>query len=112
MQLGATMNRILNCLVFLAILVLGLSPVVLAEDLPDTAYDESETQPYERGVDLTSQTTSEAQAAITQAHAVPSALRPPTPIPFQRNAKPVSDPYAHRFTGARGLLAQVCTLLF
>jgi hypothetical protein len=109
------MRRIHTCLVFFALLVLGFSPAFPAEDLPDTAYDESETQPYESSPSISSlmaQTPSATQTALSETQAVRNALRLQTSTPFLLSAKPVTRTDAPRFTEARSLLAQVCTLLF
>ena len=41
------MKRLRSVVVFLAILTMGLSLATLPEDAVDTAFDESEAQPYE-----------------------------------------------------------------
>jgi hypothetical protein len=41
------MRNARSAIVFLVVLTLGLSLAVVAENLPETAFDESETQPYE-----------------------------------------------------------------
>ena len=41
------MKRLRSVVVFLTILTMGLSLAVLPEDAVDTAFDESEAQPYE-----------------------------------------------------------------
>jgi len=109
------MRGISTYLVFLVVLILGLSPAVPAEDLPDTAYDESETQPYESNVpisNLMAQTASATQTALPEAPAGRNTTRLQTSTPFLLGAKPKTRSDAHRFTGVRSLLAQVCTLLF
>ncbi len=53
-------------LIFLVLLVLGLSLAVPAEDLPETAYDESETLPFE-GTSLFSTEVPQASARIAKA---------------------------------------------
>ena len=106
------MRRIYTCFVFLVVLVVGFSPAVPAEDLPNTAYDESETQPYESSPlvsNLMVQTASATQAALSETLAVPRLQRS---TPFLLSAKSLTAAGAHCFTGARDLLAQVCTLLF
>jgi len=109
------MRGIPTYLVFFVVLVLGLSPALPAEDLPDTAYDESETQPYESSVpisNLIAQTASATQTALSETQALESAPRLQTSTPFPLSAKPIARDDAYRFSGARALLAQVCTLLF
>jgi hypothetical protein len=106
------MKRMHTCLVFLVLLVLGLSPALPAEDLPNTAYDESETQPYDNSPSISNlmgQTASAIQTALSKIQAIQNALRLQTATPFLRS---VNRADADRFTGARSLLAQVCTLLF
>jgi hypothetical protein len=103
------------CLVFFVLLVLGISPAIPAEDLPDTAYDESETQPYESIPsipNLMAQTASATQTALAETQDVGSAPRLQTSTPFLSGAEPLARTDAPRFTGARALLAQVSTLLF
>jgi hypothetical protein len=58
------------------------------------------------------QTSSATQTALSEIQAVQNAPRLQTAIPFLRSIKPIIRADAHRFTGARSLLAQVCTLLF
>jgi hypothetical protein len=97
------------------LLVLGLSPALLAEDLAETAYDESEAQPYECSPSISNlmgQIASAIQTALSEIQAVQNALRLQTAAPFLRSIKAITRADAHRFTGARSLLAQVCTLLF
>jgi len=102
-----------SLLVFVVMLVLSLSPVGLAEDLPGTAYDESDTQPYEFNLAnsyLTAQPTSASPTALSEAQAGPKALLLQTstpPLPSGSSNIPTDAP---RFNGARSLLAQVCTL--
>jgi hypothetical protein len=109
------MRRIYTCLVFFVVVVLGLSPALPAEDLPDTTYDESETQPYEGAPsisNLMAQTASATQTALSETPGALNALRLQRSTSFLRSAKPVTRTDAPRFTGARSFLAQVCTLLF
>jgi len=105
----------LTCLVFVAVLVLGLVSAIPVEDLPQTSYDESETQPYEGSLpisNLAAQTASVTQTTLseTQAGRSPLSLQASTPLPL--SARPITRTDAPRFAGARRLLSQVCTLLF
>ena len=100
-----------TCVVLFVLLVLGLSPALPAEDLPGTAYDESETQPYESSPsisNLMAETAFVSQTALSEIQVVQNMPRQ-TATPFLRS---VNRADADRFTGARSLLAQVCTLLF
>jgi hypothetical protein len=109
------MRTVHTCLVFFVVLVLGLSPATPAEDLPQTAYDESETQPYVGGLptsNLMAQTVSATQATLWETQVVRKGLRLPASTPFPLSARAVTRTDAPRFTQARRLLAQVCTLLF
>lgn len=109
------MCKMRSCLFIFVILVLGLSPALPAQDLPTTAYDESETQPYELNLpnpDLIARAVSPIRTALSEAEGVQSALYLQTSIYFTHRAKPTTRTDAPRFTGARSLLAQVCTLLF
>ena len=110
------MRRMRTCVVFFfVLLVLGLSPALPAEDVPITVYDESEAQPYESSpsiLSLMGQTASAIPMALSEIQAVQNEPRLQTAIPFLRSVKPATRADAHRFTGARSLLAQVCTLLF
>jgi hypothetical protein len=102
------MRKTHRFLVFVVVLVLGLSPALPAEDLPGTAYDESETQPYESSLpisNLMAQPASETQTPE-------SAPRLQTSTPFLPTARLATRTDAYRFSGARALLAQVCTLRF
>jgi hypothetical protein len=101
--------------VLLVLLVLGLSPALPAEDVPTTAYDESEAQPYDNSASISNlmgQTASATQTALSEIQVVQNAPHPQTATPFLRSIKPITRADAHRFTGARSLLAQVCILLF
>ena len=112
--LGA-MRRMRTCVVFFfVLLVLGLSAALPAEDVPTSAYDESEAQPYESNPSISSpmgQTASAIPTALSEIQAVQNEPRLQTATPFLRSVKPTTRADAHRFAGARSLLAQVCTLL-
>ena len=71
--------------VFLVVLVLGLSPAVPAEDLSDTTYDESEPQPFDSRLSISNlmgQTASAIQTAPSKIQAVQNALHLQTATPF------------------------------
>ena len=110
------MRRMHTCVVFLVLLVLGLTLALPAKDLAETAYDESETVPYESSPSISTlmaETLSVTQQpALSEIQAVQNALRLQTATSFLRSVQPITCAHAHRFTGARSLLAQVCTLLF
>jgi len=94
--------------VFVVLLVMSLSLTVPAEDLPETAYDESEALPYESTA-LISDVMPQAAASATQAERVvprrqPDALFWP---PLRRTNGTV----IHRHTEARVALSLICTLL-
>jgi hypothetical protein len=57
------MRRLRFVLVVLATFTLSLSFAVPAEDLPDTAYDESESLPYEMSLPLLSELAQESASA-------------------------------------------------
>jgi len=108
------MKRMHTCVVFFVLLVLGLSPALPAEDSPGTPYDESETQPYESSPsisNLMAETAFVSQTALSEIQVVQNMPRQ-TATPFLRSVKPIVRADADRFTRARSLLAQVCTLLF
>jgi hypothetical protein len=104
-----------TCLVLFVLLVLGLSTALPAEDLAETTYDESEAQPYESSPSISNlmrQIASAIQTALSEIQAVQNAPRLQTATPFLLSIKAITRADARRFTGARTLLAQVCTLLF
>ena len=102
------MRRPCSILVFCLLLSFSVSLVVPAEDVPETAYDESESLPYE-GTPLFSIVVPLAAARTTQA--VPNSLRhklgTASPFPSAR----VRGTHAHRSADARALSALVCILL-
>ena len=109
------MRRMHRCVVLLVLLVLGLSPALLAEDLPTTAYDESEAQPYDNSPSISNlmgQAASTIQTALSEIQAVGNAPHLQTATPFLRSVKPIARTDAHCFTEAQSLLAQVGTRLF
>jgi hypothetical protein len=95
-------------IVVLMVLTLGLSVGFAAEDVPETAYDESETAPYE-GTPLFSIATPPVAARTTEK--VPSSLRPELgPSSLFAPAR-VRDDDANRPADTRPSLALLCTLL-
>jgi len=79
------MRRSCTSLLFFVLLILGLSPAVPATDLPDTAYDESESQPYGTSLpssDLMAQTLSAAQTALAETQRLRSSPSPPIQTDF------------------------------
>jgi len=108
------MRRAYTCVVFLMMLVSGLAYAVPAEDLPDTSYDESESQPCESRLPISSlmeQTASATRTAVSEAPAARTATLLQTTTSSPLGAKPVARPVGHRFAVPRSLLSHVCTLL-
>jgi hypothetical protein len=107
------MRRVYSCLVLFVLLILGTSSAMVAEDLPDTPYDESETQPYESSTsipNLMGQTAWATQTALSETEDTQSTLSLQTSILFRLGAK--TNPRCDTpFTSARSLLTLVCTLL-
>jgi hypothetical protein len=105
-----------SCLAFFVILVFGVvSPAFPPEDLPSTAYNESDTQPYELNLpdsSVIAETASASQKLLHETESARAALPLQEAIPFAVAAKRSLRSNSSRFTGARTLLAQVCTLLF
>jgi hypothetical protein len=101
------MTRLSFAIVFLIILALSLSLGLAAEDVPETAYDESVALPYE-GVPLFSVVRPMA-ARTTQD--VPNSLRLEPGALFLFAAARIYDAGANRSTDAGVSLARICTLL-
>ena len=83
-------------LVLLIAVVLGLSVAVSAEDVPETAYDESESLPYE--------STSVFSIAVPKAVAPAPAVRNRVPLlrlGRQQTAPIAAENATHRATGAK-----------
>ena len=95
-------------LVLLVVLGFGLYLAIPAEDVPETAYDESEAVPYE-STPLFSIVMPLAPARMTQA--VPNSLHPKLGAPSPLTLAHVRDTDANRPVGARISLALLCTLL-
>jgi hypothetical protein len=97
-----------SALVLLLLLGFGMSLAVPAQDLPDTAYDESETVPYE-STPLFSIVLPLAAARTPQA--VPKSLHSKLGAPSPFPSTSVGDTDANRATDTRISLALLCTLL-
>src|SRR5271157_1921054 len=95
-------------IVFLMILALGLPLGFSAEDLPETACDESVSLPYE-GTPLFSIEEPPMAARTTQDRLSSLHLRPGAPSRFAPAR--VLDIDANRSTDARASLTLLCTLL-
>ncbi len=102
------MRRRCSILVVLVLLVFGASLVVPAEDVPETAYDESEALPYEGtplfSILLSPLAAPTTQAALSSLHHKLGASRLFTPAQ-------VRDTDVHRSADARSLSALLCILL-
>jgi hypothetical protein len=95
-------------LILFVLLFLGLSLAVPAEDLTETAYDESEAQPCE-STPLISNVTPQATAANPT---VPIAQSRQLASPTQVTATRINVTDAHRPAEAQvALVALLCTLL-
>lgn len=102
------MRRRRFVLVLFVLLAFGVSLVVPAEDVPETAYDESEALPYE-GAPVFSIVAPLGAARTTQA--VPNSLnlKPSVLFPFAPAGVRCAD--ANRSADTRISLALLCTLL-
>lgn len=105
---GACMRKPHSALIFFVLLVFGLSLAVPAEDVLETAYDESEAAPY-ASTPLCSNLISEAAASVTGAVRGPVDLRSDTPRRLAVTRFTGID--RHRLAEARVTLALLCTLL-
>jgi hypothetical protein len=94
--------------VFLMILTFGLFVAFPAEDLPETAYDESEAPPYEV-IPLFSIAVPPVAAQITQR--LLSSLHLEAGAPSLFVSARVHDADANRSADARSCLTLLCTLL-
>ena len=90
------------------LLVLGLSLTVPAEDPPETAYDESEAQPYER-TPFASNLTQSATALVTLAARISRSCQ--SAAPSRVSATRTNGTAVHRYAEARTALSLLCTLL-
>ena len=102
------MRRPRASFLFLVLLVLGLSLTVPAEDPPETAYDESEAQPYER-TPFASNLTQSATALVTQAARI--GQRRQLVNLCRVAATRINGTGAHRYAEPRTALSLLCTLL-
>ena len=102
------MRSLWAILVLLVFLGFGVSLAVPAEDVPETAYDESEGLPYE-GTPLFSVVVPQAAARTTRA--VPNSSRDELGAPSPLPSAGVCDADALRPANARNSLALCCTLL-
>jgi hypothetical protein len=93
-------------LLYFVVLVLGLSLAVPAEDLPETAYDESEAAPYEITPRFSCVM---SQAAALAVGAVRSALHLRCGTPFQFAVACITDTGSHPSAEARIALGRVNT---
>ena len=95
-------------LVFFALLGFGVCLSIPAEDVPETAYDESETLPYESAALVSIVVPLEApRTTSTQLMSLPSELVGPSLLTLAG----FRDTDAHRSFNARISLALLCTLL-
>ena len=102
------MRKACCAFVFFMLLTPGLFVTVPAEDVPETAYDESEAVSYE-STPLIAEVMPPAAALATQP--APSALSVQLATPSQATAKRINGADAHRYAGAPVVLALLCTLL-
>ena len=102
------MRRPCFVLILFVLLGFGVSLAVPAEDVPETAYDESEALPYE-GTPLFSIVVPLAAGRTTQA--VPSSLHPRLGAPSLFTPARIRDTDANRAADTRISLALLCTLL-
>ena len=100
------MRKPWSVLIIFVLLAFGVSLAVPAEDVPETAYDESEALPFE-GVPLFSialrQVAARTQVPVSSGH-----LKLVTPSPF--TLAHVRDTSADRSVDQRALLALLCNL--
>ena len=102
------MRKLRSTFALLAFLFLGLSLVVPAEDLVETSYDESETQPCERAP-LISDLLLSAAASATEQYELPTGRQSASPC--RATATRTDETDGHRSAQARVVLALLCTLL-
>ena len=106
-RLGASMTNPRSALSLCVLLVFGLTLMVSAEDLTETAFDESEATPCES----TALTSNLMPQATDTAHAVRSAPRRQSLSPFRLTIKRSGGAGTLPFATARVALASLCTLL-
>jgi di/tricarboxylate transporter len=102
------MRRRRFVLVLFVLLAFGVSLVVPAEDVPETAYDESEALPYE-GAPVFSIVAPLGAARTTQAVPNSLSLKPSVLFPFGPAGVRYAD--ANRSADTRISLSLLCTLL-
>jgi hypothetical protein len=102
------MRRASSIFVLFVLLAFGLSLAVPVEDLPETAYDESEALLYER-TPLFSIVVPLSAARTLQSWLSSFHLKVVVPSPFHASTCP--DTGVHRSAHARISLALLCTLL-
>jgi hypothetical protein len=102
------MRRPCSLLILFVLLGFGVSLAVPAEDVPETAYDESEALPYE-GIPLFSIVVQ--LTVVRTSQAVPNSLRHKLDAPSLLIPARARDTHANRPADARISLALLCTLL-
>jgi len=102
------MRRPCFILILFVLLSFGVSLAIPAEDMPETAYDESEALPYE-GTPLFSSVVPLRAARTTQE--VPSSLHPRLGARSLFAPARLRDANANRAKNTRISLALLCTLL-
>ena len=102
------MRKPRSALLFFVLLALGLFWTVPAEDLPETAYDESEVLPFE-GAPLVLDVMPQATASTNEAES--GALRGQSAMSCRATHTRIAGTEAHRSAEARVALALLCTLL-
>ena len=95
-------------LILFVLVVLGLTLAVPAEDVLETTYDESETQPYE-AIPLLCIASPLTARGMTQA--VLNGARPRSDTPVRPAVATSNDRDQHPTAEARIALALLCTLL-
>jgi len=102
------MRKARYTLVLFVLLFLGLTVAVPGEDLAETAYDESETQPCER-TPLFSDVLPLATASATEGRESPTGRQAASP--YGVTATRIDGTDCHRFVEVREALAFLCTLV-
>lgn len=102
------MRKPRSAVLFFVLLVFGLSLAVPAEDVPETAYDESGASPY-LSTPLFSNLISQATTLVTGTLRSAAGLRPGTLSRFAIARITGTD--RHRSAKARVVRALLCTLL-
>ena len=102
------MDKSRSLLILVVLVGFGVSQAVPAEDLPETAYDESEALPYEC-TPLVSTTILPAAAQAVRSHVrlLHTELQAVSTFPAAHRR----DLGAHRFANGRALSALLCILL-